>query len=102
NSLLNGEIAVESARRLRQIARVHNVVALEDGACLVAGQLHRDPFWDSRTDQIPDGRPPEIMGNAIRAAGGFARHAPGFVAPAAGDRPPVLLPVQMAEDGRGF
>jgi hypothetical protein len=41
-----------------EIARAHDVVAVEDGPGPVSGDLHRDAFRDPGVDHVPDGRAP--------------------------------------------
>ena len=57
-----------------------NVVAVEDGAALVPGQEHGDPFGDVRADQVAGGGTPTIVKEAgrhpSRLAGGAPRRAP--------------------------
>src|SRR3954466_12153869 len=70
---------VRTVRRLPQVSVAHNIIAIEDAARLVAAQFHRGAFGDPRADHVANGRPPEVVGNAARAAGGNPGPAPRVV-----------------------
>ena len=74
------QIGDELVAGLEQFLLVNNVVAVEDGATLVAGQEHGDPFGDIRADQVAGGGAPAIVEEAgwhpCRLAGGAPRRAP--------------------------
>ena len=55
---------------VEQFLLVNNVVAVEDGAALVPGQEHGDPFGDVRADQVAGGGPPTIVGGSGSAPRG--------------------------------
>ena len=65
---------------VEQFLLVNNVVAVEDGATLVPGQEHGDPFGDVRADQVAGGGAATIVqeagGHASRLTGGAPRRAP--------------------------
>ena len=49
-----------------------DVVALEHGARLVSGELHRDALGDAAPDHVPDGRSAQVVWNSSWAPGGDA------------------------------
>ena len=53
-----------------------DVVAVEDGAALVAGQEHGDPLGDAGADQVAGGGAAAIVEEAGRHAGRLAGGAP--------------------------
>ena len=65
---------------VEQFLLVNNVVAVEDGAALVAGQEHGDPLGNAGADQVAGGGAPAIVEEAGwhpgRLAGGAPRRAP--------------------------
>ena len=67
---------------VEQFLLVDDVVAVEDGAALVAGQEHGDPLGDAGADQVAGGGAAAIVEEAGRHAGRLAGGAPGR-APAA-------------------
>ena len=58
---------IELPRRVFQVARTHDVVALEHRAGQVSGQLHRHALWDAHAHQVSHGRPPAVMQGPARA-----------------------------------
>ena len=74
---------------VEQFLLVNNVVAVEDGAALVPGQEHGNPFGDVRADQVAGGGAPAIVEEAgrypSRLAGGAPHRAP------TADRDPVAV-----------
>ena len=74
---------------LEQFLLVDDVVAVEDGAALVAGQEHGDPLGDAGADQVAGGgaaaiveeagrHPGRLLGGPnVRAGGAVARGVPG-------------------------
>ena len=60
------QIGDELVAGVEQFLLVDNVVAVEDGAALVAGQEHGDPLGDVRADQVAGGRTPVIVEEAGR------------------------------------
>ena len=68
---------------LKQFLLVDDVVAVEDGAGLVAGQEHGDPLGDAGADQVAGGDAAAIVEEAGRHAGRLTRGAPR--APREGD-----------------
>ena len=54
---------------LEQFLLVDDVVAVEDGAALVAGQEHGDPLGDAGADQVAGGGAAAIVEEAGRHAG---------------------------------
>ena len=66
------QIGDELVAGVEQFLLVDNVVAVEDGAALVAGQEQGDPLGDVRADQVAGGRTP---GN--RGGSGSAPRRPG-------------------------
>ena len=79
---------------LEQFLLVDDVVAVEDGAGLVAGQEHGDALGDAGADQVAGGGAAAIMEEAGRHAGRLTGRAPGR-APAA-DRDAVAVEDQRA------
>ena len=55
------EILDELVAGVEQFLLVNNVVAVEDGAALVPGQEHGDPFGDAGADQVAGGGAPGIV-----------------------------------------
>ena len=51
---------------IEQFLLMNNVVTVEDGAALVPGQEHGDPFGDIRADQVAGGGAPAIVEEAGR------------------------------------
>ena len=74
------EILHELVPGLEQFLFVDDVVAVEDGAGLVAGQEHGDALGDTGADQVAGGGAPTIVEEAGRHAGrptgGAPRRAP--------------------------
>jgi hypothetical protein len=52
-----------------EIARAHDVVAVEDGPGPVSGDLHRDAFRDPGVDHVPDGRATKVVPQLPRHPG---------------------------------
>ena len=61
---------------VEQFLLINNVVTVEDGAALVPGQEHGDPFGDIRADQVAGGGAPAIVEEAGRHPSGLAGGAP--------------------------
>jgi len=55
-----GQILIAPRHRVNQITLAHDVVAVEHGAVLVPGKLHRDPLRHPGAHHIADGRPFEV------------------------------------------
>ena len=70
------EILDELVPGVEQFLLVNNVVAVEDGAALVPGQEHGDPFGDVRADQVARGSAAAIVEEAGRHPGGLTGGAP--------------------------
>ena len=70
------QIGDELVPGLKQFLLVDDVVAVEDGAALVPGQEHGDPFGDVRADQVAGGGAPAIVEEAGRHPSGLAGGAP--------------------------
>ena len=70
---------------LEQFLFVDDVVAVEDGAGLVAGQEHGDPLGDTGADQVAGGGAAAIMEEAGRHAGRLTGGAPRRAPAADGD-----------------
>ena len=70
------QIGDELVPGVEQFLLVDNVVAVEDGAALVPGQEHGDPFGDVRADQVAGGGAPAIVEEAGRHPSGLAGGAP--------------------------
>ena len=74
------QIGDELVAGVEQFLLVNNVVAVEDGPALVAGQEHGDPFGDVRADQVAGGGAATIVEEAGRhpscLAGGAPRRVP--------------------------
>ena len=79
---------------VEQFLLINNVVTVEDGAALVPGQEHGDPFGDIRADQVAGGGAPAIVEEAGRHPSGLAGGAPRR-APAA-DRDPIVVEDERA------
>ena len=79
---------------LKQFLLVDDVVAVEDGAALVAGQEHGNPLGDARADQVAGGGAAAIVEEAGRHPGRLTGRAPrGAPAP---DRDAVAVEDQRA------
>ena len=70
---------------LEQFLFVDDVVAVEDGAALVAGQEHGDPLGDAGADQVAGGGAAAIVEEAGRHPGRLTGGAPGRAPAADGD-----------------
>ena len=102
--------ASELADRVGQVCLVHDVVAVEDGAGLVAGEQHSRLLGRARTDEVPDRRavevvryPPDELRTDERAhpvallvRGSIARRVPRRVVVA--DRQAVAPPEDTRDD----
>ena len=69
----------------RQFLLVDDVVAVEDGAALVAGQEHGDALGDAGADQVAGGGAAAIVEEAGRHAGRLTGGAPRRAPAADGD-----------------
>ena len=88
------QILHELVASVEQFLLVDDVVAVEDGAGLVAGQEHGDALGDAGADQVAGGGAAAIMKEAGRHAGRLTGGAPGG-APAA-DRDAVAVEDERA------
>ena len=79
------QILHELVAGLEQFLLVDDVVAVEDGAGLVAGQEHGDPLGDTGADQVAGGGAAAIMEEAGRHAGRLTGGAPRRAPAADGD-----------------
>ena len=79
------QILHELVAGLEQFLLVDDVVAVEDGAGLVAGQEHGDPLGHAGADQVAGGGAAAIVEEAGRHAGRLAGGAPGRAPAADGD-----------------
>ena len=70
------QIGDELVPGLEEFLFVDNVVAVEDGAGLVAGQEHGDPLGDAGADQVAGGGAAAIVEEAGRHAGRLTGGAP--------------------------
>ena len=70
---------------LEQFLFVDDVVAVEDGAALVAGQEHGDPLGHAGADQVAGGGAAAIVEEAGRHAGRLTGSAPRGTPAADGD-----------------
>ena len=70
------QIRDELVPGVEQFLLVDNVVAVEDGAALVAGQEHGDPLGDAGADQVAGGGAAAIVEEAGRHAGRLTGGAP--------------------------
>ena len=70
---------------LEQFLFVDDVVAVEDGAGLVAGQEHGDPLGEAGADQVAGGGAAAIVEEAGRYAGRLTGGAPRRAPAADGD-----------------
>ena len=70
------QIRTELVAGLEQFLLVDDVVAVEDGAALVAGQEHGDPLGDAGADQVAGGGAAAIVEEAGRHAGRLTGGAP--------------------------
>jgi len=75
-AIVTVNVTVKPTRGLLEIRRADDVVAIEHGARLVAGHLHRHALRHARVDGIPDGGAPQIVAEAARDAGRLARGRP--------------------------
>jgi len=64
------------ARRILQIGRGDDVIAIEDRARSVPGDAHAHDFRDARTDQVSRGGAAEIMTQHAGQSHGLARTRP--------------------------
>ena len=88
------QILDELVPGVEQFLLVDDVIAVEDGAALVPGQEHGDPFGDVRTDQVAGGGAAAIVEEAGRHPSGLAGGAPrGAPAP---DRDAVAVEDERA------
>lgn len=51
----------EAGRCVFEVGLADDVVAVEDGSSLVAGDVHRHPLRDARADQVPDDRATQVV-----------------------------------------
>jgi hypothetical protein len=65
---------------LAEVALADNVVAVEDGAGLVARHGHGDPLSHPRPDEVTHDRTPEVVKQLSRYACGLAGVRPGLFA----------------------
>ena len=79
------QIGDELVPGVEQFLLVDDVVAVEDGAALVAGQEHGDPLGDAGADQVAGGGAAAIVEEAGRHAGRLTRGAPRRAPAADGD-----------------
>ena len=79
------QIGDELVAGLEQFLFVDDVVAVEDGAGLVAGQEHGDALGDTGADQVAGGGAAAIMKEAGRHPGRLAGGAPRRAPAADGD-----------------
>src|SRR5262249_600691 len=70
---------VELLRGLGQVALAHDVVSVEHLAGLPAHHLHRDPFGNARSHEVPYRRSSEVLEDAAWAAGELAGGRPRLV-----------------------
>ena len=70
------QIGDELVAGVEQFLFVDDVVAVEDGAALVAGQEHGDPLGDAGADQVAGGGAAAIVEEAGRHAGRLTGGAP--------------------------
>ena len=70
------QIRNELVPGVEQFLLVDDVVAVEDGATLVAGQEHGDPLGDAGADQVSGGSAAAIVEEAGRHAGCLTGRAP--------------------------
>jgi hypothetical protein len=87
----------ETARCVFEIGLADDVVAVEDGSSLVAGDAHRYPLRDACADQVPDDRATQVVKEFSWQAGRFARPLPRL-APVA-DWPFILLKNERTAQG---
>ena len=77
------QIGDELVAGVEQFLLVDDVVAVEDGAALVAGQEHGDPLGHAGADQVAGGGAPAIVEEAGRhpgrLTGGAPRRAPALL-----------------------
>ena len=79
------QIGDELVSGVEQFLLINNVVAVEDGAALVPGQEHGDPFGDVRADQVARGGAPAVVKEAGWHPGGLTGGAPCGAPTADGD-----------------
>ncbi len=70
------QILDELVPGVEQFLLVDDVVAVEDGAALVPGEEHGNPFGDAGADQVAGGGAPAIVEEAGRHPSGLAGGAP--------------------------
>jgi hypothetical protein len=66
-------LRVELLHSLLEIAGRDDVVPVEDLACLVAGELHRDALRHARRHEVAHGATPQVVRNAARLSSPSAR-----------------------------
>ena len=79
------QIGDELVPGVEQFLLVDNVVAVEDGAALVAGQEHGDPLGDVCADQVARGGTAAVVKETGRHPGRLAGRAPRRAPAADGD-----------------
>ena len=70
------QIGDQLVASLEEFLLIDDVVAVEDGAGLVAGQEHGDPLGDAGADQVAGGGAAAVVEEAGRHAGRLAGGAP--------------------------
>ena len=70
------QIGDELFAGVEQFLLIDDVVAVEDGAALVAGQEHGDPLGDAGADQVARGGAAAVVQEAGRHAGRLTGGAP--------------------------
>ncbi len=79
------QIGDELVPGVERFLLVDDVVAVEDGAALVAGQEHGDPLWDAGADQVAGDGAAAIVEEAGRHHGRLTRGAPRRASASDGD-----------------
>jgi hypothetical protein len=88
--------ALQFPGRVSEILFARDVVAIEDRACLVARDFHRDGLGNARTIQVPDGCAAKILPQPARTS----RRPTGLVKafPEAQDGLPATAAEQLRRD----
>src|SRR5947209_6860566 len=95
NASLTGRrrVGVESLRRLAEIARAHDVVALEHRSCSMARQLHGHALGYAGSHEIANRRSSQVVRNTARARSQDARSIPRMIVSTVMIRWPAFLPM---------
>ena len=63
-----GDVRVQTPRGVMKVSFGNDVVAIKHRSCLVSADRHRNPFGDSRANQIAYTGPPQVVEQTARLA----------------------------------